>query len=48
MSDAIPEKDLANLKEQLNNVRGDRDRLRLLTQAASNWNFECWQVWESE
>lgn len=41
MADVIPPKDFQNLKEQLSRMRTDRDRLRLVTQAAGSFKFTC-------
>ena len=40
MSDSvIPTKDLNNLKEQLNKMPKDKDRIRLVSAAAESFNF---------
>jgi hypothetical protein len=41
MSEIIPAKDFENLREQLSRMRTDRDRLRLITQAATSFKFTC-------
>jgi hypothetical protein len=35
----ISKKDLDNLKEQLNHMQKDKDRIRLITAAADNFMF---------
>jgi len=44
MADLIPKKDLDNLKEQLNRMPKDKDRIRLVTAAADGFKFNCAQV----
>jgi len=44
MADLIPKKDLDNLKEQLNRMPKDKDRIRLVTAAADSFKFNCAQV----
>ncbi len=41
MADLIPKKDLDNLKEQLNKMPKDKDRIRLVTAAAESFKFNC-------
>jgi len=40
----ISSKDLLNLKEQLNHMQKDKDRIRLITAAADSFHFTCAQV----
>merc|ERR1711974_495868 len=44
MDDLMPEKDLKNLEEQLENVLGDKDRIRLINAATRGWRFTTDQV----
>jgi len=44
MSTPIPKKDLDNLREQLNNMPKDKDRIRLITAAADSFQFTTAQM----
>lgn len=46
MTEPISEKDLKNLKEQLDNVFGDKDRIRIINNAIRSHSFTCDQVAE--
>lgn len=37
----ITKKDLSNLKEQLERMQRDKDRVRLVVAAAENFRFSC-------